>query len=73
MPLVRVHPLRLYLLLRRDVGIADGARLLGVSERALRDVLTWRRRFAFWREREIAVGLGDDVASLFPSDDDALR
>ena len=50
MPTVGIHPLRRYLE-DRGVGIAEGAKLLGVSERALREVLAWRTRFAFWRER----------------------
>lgn len=66
MPVIDVHPLRLYLL-ERDVTIVQAAELLGVSERALRGVLSGERRFAWWRENEIAAGLGVDVRDLFPA------
>lgn len=60
-----VHPLQTYLL-ERGVGIAEGARLLSVSERRLRDVLRWRSRLLWWREAEIAADLGTATEVLFP-------
>ena len=64
-PTRRLHPLAVYLL-ERDVGVARGAELLGVSERRLRDVLAGRARFAWWKEHEIAADLGCERDWLFP-------
>jgi hypothetical protein len=60
-----VHPLALYLL-ERGIGIGEGARLLCVSVRALREVLSGRARFVEWRESGIASDLGMAVETLFP-------
>ena len=68
LPAKRLHPLALYLL-ERDVGVARGAELLGVSERRLRDVLAGRARFVWWKECEIASDLGCERDQLFPRPD----
>ena len=69
MPAIRAvtprHPLRIYLEVR-GVGIAEGASLLAVSERLLREVLAHRRRFPNWREQWIARYLREEPAVLFP-------
>jgi hypothetical protein len=67
MPTHPLHPLAIYLQ-ERGVGIGRGAALLGVSERALREVLAGRARFVWWRERDIAIDLGfTDPEQLFPT------
>ena len=69
MPVVKrvppLHPLRI-LLEERDVGIAEGARLLGVSERSLRAVLTWKARFPWRKAEALARALGRVAEELFP-------
>jgi hypothetical protein len=60
-----LHPLARYLN-ERGVGIARAAALLGVSERFLRAVFAGRRRFAWWRESEVARDLGFETRELFP-------
>lgn len=68
MPVVRdirpIHPLRR--IIEARTTIAKGARLLGVSERSLREVLAWRARFPPAKERWFARWLGVDVDELFP-------
>ncbi|MBX3197264.1 MAG: hypothetical protein KF850_34415 [Labilithrix sp.] len=65
MPTRRIHPLAIYLM-ERDVGVARGAALIGVSERMLREVVAWRKRFARYRERELSSVLAIDLDDFVP-------
>lgn len=68
MPTRALHPLHVYLL-ERGIGIAEGARYLGMSERALREIIAWRSRPRVRRRTYIAEQLGFEGDALFPSSD----
>lgn len=66
MPARRIHPLLIFLL-ERGVGIGEGARMIGLSERMLRDVVGWKAQLSSYRGSRIAVDLGfASHADLFP-------
>jgi hypothetical protein len=68
-PIVRevlpVHPLRAFIE-ARDLGIAEAAALLDVSERSLREILAWRAHFPRRKAQFIARYLHEDPEALFP-------